>query len=257
MIEPNLVSILVPVQNSEKYLAEALESLLKQTYSPIEILAIDDNSKDNSYKILRKYARRDKRVRVSQNKKRYGLSITLNRLVREAKGQYIALMSPTDLSNPQRLERQVAYLQQNPKTVAVGAQCQFVDAAGVVTSQSNFETNHEAIAPHLLSAMSVQVETVLLDRTLLPKDILYFPNRAYPLIYTDLLLKIASYGTYENMPELLHAHRLITQDKNITKGYLSSCIKMWIASLRSYDNYRPSFKSLFMPVARSLASIIL
>src|SRR3989338_8386665 len=87
-----LISILLPVHNTEKYLSDCLNSLINQTYKNIEIVAIDDKSSDKSYKILNQFKKKDKRIRVYKNVKRYGISITLNRLVNKAKGSYIAFM---------------------------------------------------------------------------------------------------------------------------------------------------------------------
>ena len=87
-----LISILLPVHNSEKYLSDCLKSLLSQTYKNIEIVAIDDKSSDKSYRILNQFKKTDKRVRVYRNVKRYGIAITLNRLLKKSKGSYLAFM---------------------------------------------------------------------------------------------------------------------------------------------------------------------
>src|SRR6266540_5036790 len=95
-----LISILLPVHNSEGYLADCLNSLLNQTYKNIEIVAMDDKSSDNSYRILNQFKKQDKRLRVYKNIKRYGIAVTLNRLLKKTKGNYIAFMDTNDISSP-------------------------------------------------------------------------------------------------------------------------------------------------------------
>src|SRR5579872_2430352 len=92
-----LVSILLPVHNAQEYLEESLQSLLSQTYSNIEIIAIDDFSRDHTYQLLKEYRKKDKRLVIRKNVKHYGLRLTLNRCVRHVKGQYIAFMNPSDI----------------------------------------------------------------------------------------------------------------------------------------------------------------
>ena len=83
-----LVSIILPVFNSEKFLHFCLKSLIRQSYKNIEIIAIDDNSKDNSFKILKSFRKQDKRLHVSKNIKKYGFPVCLNRALKKAKGQF-------------------------------------------------------------------------------------------------------------------------------------------------------------------------
>ena len=81
-----LISVILPVFKSERYLESCLNSLSKQTYQNIEIVAIVDYLGDNSLKILRKHKKTDNRLRVIHNLQRYGLASTLNRAVRLSKG---------------------------------------------------------------------------------------------------------------------------------------------------------------------------
>jgi cellulose synthase/poly-beta-1,6-N-acetylglucosamine synthase-like glycosyltransferase len=79
-----LVSVILPVCNASRHLSACLESILKQKHQRIEVIAIDDKSIDASVKILKAYRRRDRRIKVFTNVKRYGLAITLNRALKQA-----------------------------------------------------------------------------------------------------------------------------------------------------------------------------
>jgi glycosyltransferase involved in cell wall biosynthesis len=117
-----LISILVPVHNSSQHLAESLSSLLNQSYKNFEIIAIDDFSKDNSWKILSDFRKKHKNLRIYRNVKRYGIGVTLNRIAKKAKGEFVAFMDTDDISSPNRLKKQLNFLLNKPDVVAVGSQ---------------------------------------------------------------------------------------------------------------------------------------
>src|SRR3989344_7219283 len=114
-----LVSILLPVFNAERYLRASLTSTLSQSYSNIEVICVDDGSKDNSLKILRDFARADKRVKVFKNTKNMGIGFTANKALSHARGKFIARMDADDVMLQGRIEKQIAFLQSNKEVVLV------------------------------------------------------------------------------------------------------------------------------------------
>ena len=106
-----LVSVVLPVYNGQKYLAEAIDSILAQTFVNFELIMIDDGSTDESPQILRVYERLDARVRVIVRENR-GLATTLNDSIDIARGEWIARMDQDDIALPQRFERQLEWLEQ-------------------------------------------------------------------------------------------------------------------------------------------------
>src|SRR3990167_7202304 len=163
-----LVSVLLPVHNCELFLADCLTSLVKQNYRQIEIIAIDDKSSDNSLKILKSFAKRYKKVRVYRNIKRYGIVMTLNRLLRKAKGDYIAFMDAKDVSSKSRIKKQIEFLLGNQGVVAVGSQCKFINDKGTLIGKSDFPKENQFIYQSPLHGISLQFETVLINKTLIP-----------------------------------------------------------------------------------------
>lgn len=215
---------------------------------------MDDFSSDNSYPILKLIKKKDKskRLRVYRNVKRYGIAVNLNRLVKKAKGSYIAFMDTSDISSPNRLKKQLNFLLNNLEVVAVGSQCTFIDEKGKKIGRSDFPTQNSLIYQNPLHGISMQFETVLINKTLLPKDILRFNTGANPFVYSDVLIKIAPYGKFANLNNFLHFHR------NNPKIYLSdvkrniiSLIKLWIKSKAFYD-YNVSLRSFFSPLIKSV-----
>lgn len=102
------ISVIMPVYNSEKYLREAMDSILNQTFSDFEFIIIDDGSSDTSPEIVRSYD--DPRIRFYQNEHNMGVAATLNRGLDLAVGEYIARMDSDDISLPERFEKQVKYM---------------------------------------------------------------------------------------------------------------------------------------------------
>ncbi len=113
------VSVILPVYNAEKYIAHAIESILKQTYSDFEFIIIDDGSTDNSYSIIQEYTPTDSRI-ISFSRPNKGLVYTLNEGLSIARGEFIARMDADDVSEPSRLEQQVNYLRKNRDVVLLG-----------------------------------------------------------------------------------------------------------------------------------------
>lgn len=118
MREP-LVTVFMPVYNSEQYIREALESILNQTYQNLDILLVDDGSTDRSVEIIKSY--QDTRIRLIQNEKNMGIPYTRNVGLKEAKGKYIAIMDSDDIAVSNRIERQIQYLETNPHIDAIGS----------------------------------------------------------------------------------------------------------------------------------------
>lgn len=104
-----IISVAMPVYNGEKYLAEAIDSILTQTFTDFELIIIDDGSTDNSIQVLREYQNRDPRIRLIARENR-NLATTLNDIIDLARGKWIARMDQDDVALPQRFERQLEWL---------------------------------------------------------------------------------------------------------------------------------------------------
>ena len=115
-----LVSVVMPVFNREKFLAEAIESILAQTFTDFEFLVVDDGSQDRSAEITRSYAQCDERIRFFQLERNVGKAAAKNHAINAAKGEYIAGMDSDDVSLPERLEKQLRAMRANPEIGALG-----------------------------------------------------------------------------------------------------------------------------------------
>lgn len=245
-----IVSIILPVHNSERFLSDSLKSLKRQSYRKIEIIAIDDMSSDNSFNILKEFAKKDKRIRAYRNIKRYGISITLNRSLKKARGQFIAFMDSKDISSPQRIKKQLEFLKANPEIVAAGTQCRFLSEKNKRLGKSDFPKENQSIYESPLHGISMQLETVLINTALIPKDLLCFKTSSDHFIYSDVFMKLLPYGQFANLSQYLHYHR---NNPKIyffdLRTHLIALIKLWINSIANYD-YQLSIRSFFTPLIR-------
>ena len=120
-----LVSIILPAYNCEKYISEAVNSILQQVYDNFELIVINDVSTHNPSSILASIS--DQRMRVLINEGNKGLIYSLNRAIDESKGEYIARMDADDIATNDRIEKQVHWLLHHPDTAAVGTFIKIID----------------------------------------------------------------------------------------------------------------------------------
>lgn len=111
------VTVIIPSYNHAKFIAEAIQSVLSQTYQDFDILICDDGSQDNSIEIIRQFT--DPRITFIVNPQNLGAAYTVNMMIKQANGKYIALLNSDDIWLPEKLEKQVTILDQNPELGAV------------------------------------------------------------------------------------------------------------------------------------------
>lgn len=112
-MEENKVSIIIPVYNTEKFIGKTIESVLNQTYKNWEILIFNDKSKDNSLKIIKKYSKKDKRIKVVDSKENVGVVAARNKLIEIATGEFIAFLDADDYWKQNKLEKQIKFMLKN------------------------------------------------------------------------------------------------------------------------------------------------
>lgn len=122
------VSVIMPVYNGEKFLREAIQSVLNQTFSDFELIIVNDGSIDNSLDIIKEYAEKDSRIKII-NQKNTGIVGALNNALKLSKGDYVARMDADDISLPKRLEKQIEFLEKE-KAFICGAWANVIDQNG-------------------------------------------------------------------------------------------------------------------------------
>lgn len=125
-----LVSVIMPVYNGAKYIDEAIESILHQTFSAFEFIIIDDGSTDDTVQHIKRF--NDPRILLLKNEYNMGITRSLNRGLEAAKGEYICRMDADDISLPMRIEKQVEFLKTHATIAVVGGRSVLIDSTGHV-----------------------------------------------------------------------------------------------------------------------------
>jgi glycosyltransferase involved in cell wall biosynthesis len=205
------VSVLLPVYNSGRFLAEAIESILVQTFRDFEFLIIDDGSTDGSAEIARRFAGLDPRIRLVARANR-GLVATLIELTGLARGGLLARMDADDIALPRRFERQVAYLREHPEVVVAGSWVEWIDQEGDSLREFHVDEGHEAIDR---LHMEEGTNSICHPAAMIRADAIRKVG-GYRVEYTeaaedyDLWLRLAEVGRVANMPEILLKYRFRT-----------------------------------------------
>lgn len=207
MSQPPLVSCLMSVFNGERYLAEAVASILGQTLTDFEFVVIDDGSTDGSPRLLERFAAADSRIRLTR-RPNTGLTQALNEGLKLCLGEFVARMDADDVAEPARFERQVSFLRQYPDCVAVGCGLQLVDPDSAPLGEQRLPATHEAIVGKLLQGEgAVPHPSAMIRREAVLAVGGY--REDFPAAQDlDLWLRLSERGRLANLDEILLRYRL-------------------------------------------------
>jgi glycosyltransferase involved in cell wall biosynthesis len=148
-VQQPLVSVILPVYNGEKHLKEAIDSILNQTYTHLELIIIDDASTDCSPAIINGYA--DERIKYYRNDTNLRIVQSLNKAITYCRGEYIARMDADDVAKPERIAKQLAYLHANTHVALADTIMEYIDENSQPLGRyNNSITNENAIRKNLL-----------------------------------------------------------------------------------------------------------
>lgn len=158
------ISVIMPAYNAEKYIAEAIESILNQTFKDFEFIIIDDCSTDNTSKISLRYAKKDKRIKYFRNEKNVGCTSSLNNGLKHYKGNYVARMDSDDISDRNRFKEQIKAIE---KYDVVGSNIVFIDEQGNKIGKRKYSNNIDKVIriESPLAHPTVMFKSKLLEKT--------------------------------------------------------------------------------------------
>ncbi len=142
------VSVVMCVYNDEDYIREAVDSILNQTFRDFEFIIVNDGSTDRTPEILRSYD--DSRIILLDNEKNIGISGSMNRGLKIARGEYIAHLGGDDISLPERLEKQVRFLDENPDIGFISSSAILIDKNGKEIKQSILATEDKELRSRIV-----------------------------------------------------------------------------------------------------------
>jgi glycosyltransferase involved in cell wall biosynthesis len=208
------VSVIMAVYNSEKFLDESINSILSQTLKDFEFIIIDDYSADNSLNIIKKHAKQDKRIILIENKKNLGLTKSLNKGLKLAKGKYIARIDADDIALPERLEKQYKYLEEHQDISLIGGAALVIDKNGKEIKKYKPITDEKKLKKILVKQNAIYHPTIMFRNE---KNNSYREKFYYSQDYDFYLTKISKGKRLINIPDLLIKYRINSEAVSFTQ----------------------------------------
>lgn len=206
MSAPRL-SVIMPVRDAERHLAEAVESVLGQRFADFELLVWDDGSTDGTLAMLRRFAGRDARVKVASGPPR-GYAHALNDLLGRARGEYVARMDADDVCLPERFGRQVEFLDRHRDVLCVGTATDRIDDRGRWIGRRIPPLDDAAIQEELLAGHNPIVHPSVAMRADAARAVGGYAVDLMPAEDLDLWLRLGERGRLANLPEVLLRYRM-------------------------------------------------
>lgn len=233
-IKNNLVSVLIPAYNHENYIQETIESIINQTYPNIELIILDDGSKDKTWeKITELKPKCENRfVKIHfETKQNEGTCITLNKLLKLSSGEFVYIIASDDLTKPQAIEKEVKFLQDNPDYALAVGDNEYVDSMGkqIFRTQKAFTSNiknakYKTVKEFLSSKLKIDFLSddfgsykTLYKENYIPNGYLIRKNifetignftKNAPLEDFWLMLQISKYKKMKYIDEILFSYRI-------------------------------------------------
>ncbi len=192
----------MPVYNAEKYLSEAMQSVLSQTYHNFEFIIVNDGSTDNSLQILNNFS--DKRIKVISHKKNLGIIKSLNKAIENSQGKYIARMDADDICFKKRFEKQIKFLEHNPNIDICGT---WIRNFGTKNYVWQTPTKHEIIRARMLFESSLAHPSVMIRRAFLKQSKLMYEKEYVHAEDFAFWVKAGEKTQLSNYPEPLLRYR--------------------------------------------------
>ena len=202
MLDTPKISVIMSVYNGEKYLREAIGSILAQTFTDFEFIIVDDGSTDNSLEIIQSY--NDKRIRIINNEKNIGLTKSLNKALKAARGEYIARQDADDISLPSRFEEQMRYFEEHPEVALLGTSVYIIDENGKIIGKHIILA--KPTAKDFFKCNPFDHGTVMFKKDIVNMIGFYNELIRYSQDY-ELWLRIAKYYEVRSLPQILYKLR--------------------------------------------------
>lgn len=207
-----MISVILPIYNADKFLDEAIKSILSQTFTDFELICINDGSTDNSKDILDFYSSNDSRLKVVSRENR-GLIYSLNEGIKLAKYDYIARMDADDICHPQRFEMQIKYLIKNKTVAVVGSAYECIDVKGKTISIRTPPTSNYMIKVIMGFGSPFAHPSVMMNKKLIKNDLYYSDCEACEDF--ELWVRLSKKHKLSNMKKVLLYYRIV--DSSISR----------------------------------------
>lgn len=203
------VSVIMPVFNGERFIAEAIESILQQTYRNFELILINDCGMDGSMDIARAYGKLDDRIRIINNDCNHGIAYSRNVGLARSRGKYIAIMDDDDYAFNYRLEKQVAFLENNPEYDVVGGKAQWIDEQGnIIKPEVNVLKDAKKIKTMFLFFNIFNNSEVMFRKSVIEENGIKYEDGLLGMEDFKFWIRVSKIAAMTNLDELILGHRI-------------------------------------------------
>lgn len=213
MSEETLVSIITPMYNAKRFVALTIESVLAQTYTNWEMIIVDDCSTDDSAAIVKEYSNKDSRVKYFKLEKNSGIAKARNFALEMAKGRYVAFLDSDDIWKPQKLEKQLEFMNENGAHFCHSA-CDVIREDGTPTGQVRhipFRVDYKGLLP----GDCIACLTVVIDRKYIKDPVMPYIHHEDYAAWLDVLKKYDEVAL--GLDEVLASYRVSANSKSGNK----------------------------------------
>ncbi|OGG02538.1 hypothetical protein A2Z33_01955 [Candidatus Gottesmanbacteria bacterium RBG_16_52_11] len=238
-----LVTVIMTALNAADFIGEALTSLVNQTYRNLEIIVVDDGSKDGTWENILEFAATDSRIRAYRLKGNIGPSGATNFAMKKARGKYVARLDADDISYRDRIGKQVEFLEKNRSVIMLGGQCDIITEAGEPVGKKQFPQSHDDIRSALFIMNPIPHPACMFRRAVYEKAKLRYERKFHVSHDLKILYRMLKLGRFANLPDTLIEYRLrpnsITH-KDPKRSFRETVeIRHWALS----QGYTPTLKS--------------
>lgn len=238
------ISVIMAVFDGEESVSDSIESILNQTFQDFEFIIVDDGSTDKTFEIIESYMQKDKRIKLIRNLENIGLTKSLNKAIKKSKGKFIARQDADDISLPERLEKEIKFLNKNPDYDFCGSD--EISKQGKINITKYFEFSE--IKRHLIEVNCFFHSSILIRKKVFYKFGFYRENRKYGQDYELWCRLVYKYRLKaKNLRDKLiifnwpSVHKMQKKKKFIQN---KNHIKTQLLYLRYYENKIYGIKSI-------------
>ncbi|HDQ15508.1 MAG TPA: glycosyltransferase [Bacteroidetes bacterium] len=216
MSQHALITIITIVLNGEKFLKNAIDSILAQSYQSFEYIIWDDGSTDHTWQIIQDYAQKDNRIKPFRNTNNQGIPKTRNLAIQKSNGKYIVWQDADDISVPERLQIQIDFMEKNPEVGICGGWLHFFDESGY-KSIRKYKPDDKSLRKKIFRYSPVAQPAAIIRSNILAQTGLF--NERFQLAEDlDLSFRIGRQALFANIQDVLVNYR--ESASSITKNYL-------------------------------------
>lgn len=212
-----LVSVIMPAYNGEKYIGEAIQSILDQTYDSFELIIIEDKSTDNTLNIIQQY--QDSRICLLLNSENRGIAYCTNLGINRSNGKYIALLDDDDIAIKKRLEWQVSYLEEHEEVDILGGRSALIDQNGkFIRYDSEPIRNSKYIKANLLFYNKKFANcTAMIRKSFIKKYNLYYQDNCLGMQDFKFYIDSSKFGVLATIDYLIHLKRIHNEEETVRR----------------------------------------